>query len=127
MVNVGKRNLQLIDIYNKELAKYADGKQHIFTATFLRPDDRKGIFKNLTVDNEDNIVVKQIVLRMTKGFKELNLEKGDVVQFEAIVKQNKNNEYTVERPTGVEKISSSEDGKDSGVHVVSDDWNWFEK
>lgn len=117
----------MIDIYNEELAKYADGKQRIFTATFLRPDERKGVFQNLTVDNEDNVVVKQIALRMSKGFKELNLEKGDVVQFEAIVKQNKQGEYTVERPTGVEKISSAEDEENSGVHNVENDWDWFEK
>ena len=82
----------MIDIYNEKLAKYADGERRIFTATFLRPDDRKGIFQNLTVNNEDNVVVKQIVLRMNKAFKELNLEKGDVVQFEAIVKQNSRGE-----------------------------------
>lgn len=117
----------MIDIYNEKLAKYADGKRRIFTATFLRPDDRKGIFQNLTVNNEDNVVVKQIVLRMSKAFKELNLEKGDVIQFEAIVKQNSRGEYTVERPTGVEKISSAEDEEDSGVHTVGDDWDWFEK
>lgn len=117
----------MIDIYNEKLAKYADGERRIFTATFLRPDDRKGIFQNLTVNNEDNVVVKQIVLRMTKAFKELNLEKGDVVQFEAIVKQNSRGEYTVERPTGMERISSGQDEEDSGVHVVGDDWDWFEK
>lgn len=116
----------MIDIYNEKLAKYADGERRIFTATFLRPDDRKGIFQNLTVNNEDNVVVKQIALRMNKAFKELNLEKGDVVQFEAIVKQNSRGEYTVERPTGVEKISSGEDEEDSGVHTVGDDWDWFE-
>ena len=33
----------MIDIYNEKLAKYADGERRIFTATFLRPDDRKGI------------------------------------------------------------------------------------
>ncbi|WP_248616415.1 hypothetical protein [Lactobacillus amylovorus] len=66
----------MIDIYNEKLAKYADGERRIFTATFLRPDDRKGIFQNLTVNNEDNVVVKQIVLRMNKAFKELNLEKA---------------------------------------------------
>ena len=70
----------MIDIYNEKLAKYADGERRIFTATFLRPDDRKGIFQNLTVNNEDNVVVKQIALRMNKAFKELDLEKGDVVQ-----------------------------------------------
>ena len=115
--------------FNKyeKLAKYADGERRIFTATFLRPDDRKGIFQNLTVNNEDNVVVKQIVLRMNKAFKELNLEKGDVVQFEAIVKQNSRGEYTVERPTGMERISSGQDEEDSGVHVVGDDWDWFEK
>lgn len=117
----------MIDIYNEKLAKYADGERCIFTATFLRPDDRKGIFQNLTVNNEDNVVVKQIVLRMNKAFKELNLEKGDVVQFEAVVKQNSRGEYTVERPTGVERISSGQDEEDSGVHVVGDDWDWFEK
>lgn len=36
----------MIDIYNEKLAKYADGERRIFTATFLRPDDRKGIFQN---------------------------------------------------------------------------------
>ena len=67
------------------------------------------------------------LIDMNKAFKELNLEKGDVVQFEAIVKQNSRGEYTVERPTGVEKISSGEDEEDSGVHTVGDDWDWFEK
>lgn len=117
----------MIDIYNEKLAKFADGERRIFTATFLRPDDRQGIFKDLTVDNVDNEVVKQIALRMTKAFKELNLQKGDVIQFEAIVKKNKRGEYTVERPTHAEKISSAETEEDTGVHTVGDDWNWFEK
>lgn len=117
----------MIDIYNQKLEQYADGERRIFTATFLRPDDRQGIFKNLTVNNEENIVVKQIALRMTKAFKELNLEKGDIIQFEAIVKKNKRGEFTVERPTHAEKISSAETEEDSGVHTVGDDWDWFEK
>ncbi len=41
----------MIDIYNEKLAKYADGERRIFTATFLRPDDRKGIFQNLYVNS----------------------------------------------------------------------------
>lgn len=118
----------MIDIYNSKLEKYADSDRHIFTATFVRPDDRQGIFKDLTVDNEDNKVVDQIALRMTKAFKELDLKKGDVVQFEAIVKKNKRGEFTVERPTRAEKIDTSgEESDNSGVHTVGDDWDWFEK
>ncbi|NMB31898.1 MAG: hypothetical protein GX990_04500 [Lactobacillus sp.] len=116
----------MIDIYNESLAKYADGDRHIFTAKFLRPDDRKGIFTELTVDNEDNVVVKQIALHMTKAFKDLNLEEDDVIQFEGIVKKNTRDEYTVERPTRAEKISSA-DNSDSKVHVMGNDWDWFEK
>ena len=111
----------MIDIYNESLAKYADGDRHIFTAKFLRPDDRKGIFAELTVDNEDNVVVKQIALH-----KELDLEEGDVIQFEGIVQKNSRDEYTVERPTRTEKISSANNG-DSKVHIMGNDWDWFEK
>ena len=116
----------MIDVYNESLAKYADGDRHIFTAKFLRPDDRKGIFAELTVDNEDNVVVKQIALHMTKAFKELDLEVGDVIQFEGIVQKNSRDEYTVERPTRTEKISSANNG-DSKVHIMGNDWDWFEK
>lgn len=108
----GRKNFQMIEIYNESLAKYADGDRHIFT--------------ELTVDNEDNVVVKQIALHMTKAFKDLNLEEGDVIQFEGIVKKNTRDEYTVERPTRAEKISSA-DNSDSKIHVMGNDWDWFEK
>lgn len=118
----------MIDIYNRSLAKYADNKRHIFTATFLRSSEHEAIFKDLTVDELNNVVVKQIALRYTKAFKELNLAKGDVIQFEALVKENKDDEFKVERPTKAEKIKdASEDESQDGVHVVSDDWNWFEE
>ncbi len=116
------------DIYNQKLEKYADGNRHIFTATFIKKDDKQGIFKNLTADNEENVVVEQIALRMTKAFRELDLKQGDVIQFEAIVKKNKRGEFTVERPTRAETIDTSKEVKeDEGVHVVSDNWNWFEE
>ena len=55
------------------------------------------------------------------------MKKATLFNFEAIVKQNSRGEYTVERPTGMERISSGQDEEDSGVHVVGDDWDWFEK
>lgn len=119
----------MIDIYNKKLEKFADGERHIFTATFVRPSARLAIFQDLKVDNQESKpVVDRIAIHYTKTFKDLNLHKGDVVQFEGIVKKDKKNEFMVERPTKAETISSvaSEDEK-NGVHVVSDDWNWFEK
>lgn len=117
----------MIDIYNQKLEKYDDGERHIFVATFDRPSDRRAIFTDLKVDDMKSVVVERIALNMTKTFRELDLQKGDVIQFEAIVKKNNKNEYTVERPTKAEKIDAAADHEQSNVHVVSDDWNWFEK
>lgn len=115
----------MADINNQKLAKYADKERHIFTGKFLRTEKRDGIFQQLTVNNEDNVVVDQIALHMTKSFKELNLQKGDVVQFNGVVNQNKRGEYVVQRPTDVEKIASAPVENKSKVNVVGDDWDWF--
>ncbi|MCH3904274.1 MAG: hypothetical protein LKF01_07195 [Lactobacillus sp.] len=114
-----------MDIYNQKLAKYDDGKRHIFTAKFVRADKHNGVFQELTVNNEDNLVVQQIALKMSKSFKDLQLQKGDTVQFEGVVKQNKRGEYLVQRPINVDKIASAPDQNNSKVHVVGDDWDWF--
>lgn len=115
----------MVDIYNEKLEKYADHHRHIFTAKYSHANKHEGIFQDLTVNNEDNVVVQQIALRLSKSFQNLQLQKGDVVQFEALVKKNNRNEFMVERPTRVEKIASAAPQDKGGVHVVGDNWDWF--
>jgi ABC-type amino acid transport substrate-binding protein len=115
----------MTDIHNQKLAKYDDNKRHIFTAKFVRTDKHAGIFQQLTVNNEDNVVVDQIALRMSKTFQNLKLVKGDVVQFEGVVKHTNLDDYTVQRPTDVEKIASAPAQTDSKINVIGDDWDWF--
>lgn len=55
----------MIDIYNEKLAKYADGERRIFTATFLRPDDRKGIFQNFLQNVNHYYREKKSILNIT--------------------------------------------------------------
>ena len=64
-------------------------------------------------------------LHYLKTFKDLDLKRGDVVEFEGMVEKDSNNGFTIERPTQAEKIRSAA-ADDAKVDVVGDDWNWFE-
>ncbi|RVU70745.1 MULTISPECIES: hypothetical protein [Lactobacillus] len=115
----------MIDIYNEKLEKYDDGTRHVFTATFLQPNDRQAIFTDLKVDSMDEVVVNKIAMHYTKAFKDLDLNPGDVIQFEGLVKKDNQGGFSVERPTQAEKIQAAP-APDSNVHVMGNDWNWFE-
>lgn len=115
-----------VDIYNEKLEPYDDGKRHKFSGTFDRLNDRLAIFKDLRIAGAGgNPIVKQLALHYLKTFKDLDLKRGDVVEFEGMVEKDSNNGFTIERPTQVEKIRSAA-ADDAKVDVVGDDWNWFE-
>ena len=115
-----------VDIYNEKLEPYDDGKRHKFSGTFDRLNDRLAIFKDLRIAGAGgNPIVKQLALHYLKTFKDLDLKRGDVVEFEGMVEKDSNNGFTIERPTQAEKIRSAA-ADDAKVDVVGDDWNWFE-
>ncbi len=123
---VERRVHMSVDIYNEKLEPYDDGKRHKFSGTFDRLNDRLAIFKDLRIAGAGgNPIVKQLALHYLKTFKDLDLKRGDVVEFEGMVEKDSNNGFTIERPTQAEKIRSAA-ADDAKVDVVGDDWNWFE-
>ncbi|MES5148362.1 hypothetical protein [Lactobacillus crispatus] len=46
---------------------------------------------------------KQLALHYLKTFKDLDLKRGDVVEFEDMVEKDSNNGFTIERPTKQKK------------------------
>ncbi|WP_270770499.1 hypothetical protein [Lactobacillus crispatus] len=93
-----------VDIYNEKLEPYDDGKRHKFSGTFDRLNDRLAIFKDLRIAGAGgNPIVKQLALHYLKTFKDLDLKRGDVVEFEGMVEKDSNNGFTIERPTQAKK------------------------
>lgn len=77
-----------VDIYNEKLEPYDDGKRHKFSGTFDRLNDRLAIFKDLRIAGAGgNPIVKQLALHYLKTFKDLDLKRGDVVEFEGMVEK----------------------------------------
>lgn len=98
-----------------------DGERATFTGVFVRTgvkNSYKGtlytiLLKNIKDDYGD-IVADHLWFNLTKGFQQLQLILGDIVQFEARVEQYRKGykgykDYKLSRPTKIKKIGRVND------------------